>query len=151
MAIIFYPTDGTYRVSERSIYAQFIGNPPDPCRKYHVSADLKSARLVATSVLPYLTENRIFHKVVANDSYLSRQFVGSQAGKFITIYMDQFVEQRNNVILELGKILQQLQTTDGIEPCAKIPRSRAYKHIFIEQPLDPAMFIYGGFIISPYE
>lgn len=105
--------------------------------------------MIAGAVLPLLSNKRIFHKVVSSESFLVRQMAGDQAGKFITIYMNANVEQINPTIIELGDILEQLKKQSGASPSPRIPRSRSYRHVFIEQPLDKGMFIYGGFIIDP--
>jgi hypothetical protein len=145
----YFPTDGPYWPTPYTIYAQYAGSCPNPCRKYHVSSDVPSAELVAKTVLPYLAARRIMHKVVQRRSLLVQQMAGDQAGKFITIYMKSNVEHVNRVIQELGEALGMLRTARGIQPSPRIPRARSYSHVFIEQPLDREMFIYGGFICDP--
>lgn len=94
----YYPNDGQYVPIPGTIYAQYYGNCPNPCRKYHVSSDLPSAIKIADTVLPYLSSKKIFHKVVKNLSDFTMQNSGDQAGKFITIYLPAYLEQRNNFI-----------------------------------------------------
>ncbi len=144
----YYPDNGEYWMPERSMYAQYRAPIPKPCRKYHISSDVRSAAMVADLVLPILSEKRILHKVVARESLLNRQMAGRQAGKFITVYMPGNSEQRNPTIAELGEKLAQLSRESGAQPSPRIPRSRTYHHIFIEQPLDDGLFIYGGFVID---
>ncbi|WP_339723376.1 hypothetical protein [uncultured Paraglaciecola sp.] len=147
--IKFYPNDGTYWCPTNSFYAQYLGNAPNPCRKYHISSDIPSAETIASVVLPYLSQRRIVHKVVSTMSFLNRQSAGKQAGKFITIYMNEFVSQVNQDIVNLGAVLSQLSEQQGIRPSPRVPRTRGFSHVFIEQPLDEGMFIYGGFIVDP--
>lgn len=80
-----------------------------------------------------------------------KQTAGQQVGKFITVYMSPIVGQRNSVITELGTRLNAARREGHIEPCARVPRSRAHLHVFIEQPLDEGLFIYGGFVSDPSE
>lgn len=147
----YYPSNGQYIPIPGTIYAQFYGQCPNPCRKYHVSSALDSAEEVAGLVLPYLASRGIFHKVVKSQSLLSKQTSGSQAGKFITIYMNPNVEQHNGVIKELGSRLAAMGRDRNVIPCPTVPKSRSYSHVFIEQPLDEGMFIYGGFVCDPSE
>jgi hypothetical protein len=146
---LYYPYDGNYIAVPGTIYAQFLGFAPNPCRKYHVSSDIAGAELVAGVVLPYLAGKNVFHKVVQNGHFLAQQTAGDQAGKFITIYMDSTVEQLNPIIRELGSALAKPQMRGDIRPCPHVPRSRRYHHLFMEQPLDDGMFIYGGFVCDP--
>jgi hypothetical protein len=149
--IQYFPSNGQYWAVPNSIYAQYFGQCPDPCRKYHVSSALEGAEAVAALVLPYLASREIFHKVVKSRSWLAKQTEGSQVGKFITIYMNPNVAQRNAVIAELGANLVALQQRANVRPCHSVPKSRRHAHVFIEQPLDEAMFIYGGFVCDPNE
>ena len=151
--IQYYPNNGQYIPILSTIYAQYYdyGQCPNPCRKYHISSALDGAEEVAGLVLPYLASRKIFHKVVKARSLLSKQTSGSQAGKFITIYMNANVEHRNAVIRELGTRLADLSRERGVKPCPTVPKSRGYSHVFIEQPLDDGMFIYGGFVCDPSE
>lgn len=144
----YYPDNGEYWLPERSIYAQFRAAIPKRCRKYHISSDVPSAAMVAGLVLPILSEKRILHKVVARESLLNRQMAGKQAGKFITVYMAANSEQKNPTIAELGEKLAQLRRDSGAQPSPRIPRARMYCHVFIEQPLDDGLFIYGGFLAN---
>jgi hypothetical protein len=141
-----------------SIYAQYVGaDAANPCRKYHISSAIGGAELVAGCVLPYLAQQRIPHKVVQSRRLLVQQTFkgevtfGDQAGKFITVYMPANVEQRNNIIRHIGGELSKLAKTRAIEPCPRIPRSRVYRGVFAEQPLDEDFFIYGGFICDPFK
>jgi hypothetical protein len=145
----YYPNDGTYFAPESSIYAEIISSCPNPCRKYHISSDIDSALRVAAAVLPLLVERRVHHKIVKNEHLLRRQMAGSQAGKFITLYMSANLEQRNRIIEEIARRLDFVKTQFGINPSPIVPKSRTYNHIFMEQPLDENMFIYGGFITDP--
>ncbi len=149
--ILYFPLAGRYLPNPQSIYAQFEGTPPNPCRKYHVSSDLNGAERVAGLVLPFLANRGIMHKVVKTRRELERQTNGAQAGKFITIYMSNTVDQLNPVIVQLGSQLAELSRRGLARPCPTVPKSRRFQHIFIEQPLDRAMFIYGGYECDPYE
>lgn len=101
----YFPSDGPYWPVEATIYAQYLGDVPNPCRKYHISSALEGAEIVASIVLPELVRRDIFHKVVKSRSLLSRQLAGDQAGKFITLYMSPHVTHRNPVIASLGEAL----------------------------------------------
>jgi hypothetical protein len=153
----FFPTSGSYIAVPGTIYAQYLGVCPNPCRKYHVSSAIESAEAVANITLPFLASHRIFHKIVQSRSmlvkqtYKDKETFGDQAGKFITIYMDPNVEQRNSVIRGLADLLSALAKEQSVEPCPRIPRSRSYSHVFAEQPLDENFFIYGGFHCDPTE
>lgn len=59
------------------------------------------------------------------------------------------VEHRNAVILELGEQLAELRAGSGVRPGPRVPRSRRYKHLSTEQPIDEGMFIHGGFVCGP--
>jgi hypothetical protein len=145
----YYPNDGSYMPIPTTIYAYFRGAPPNPCRKYHVSSDVQGAERVAEVALSYLAEKHIFHKVVQHSGFLTRQTAGTQAGKFITLYMNSNVAQINETIINIGSRLAELKKQGHIRPCPRMPKSRRYRHLFIEQPLDEEMFIYGGFICDP--
>jgi hypothetical protein len=152
------PTDvryfalGQYEPDPVKIYAQYrYAEVPNPCRKYHVSADVDGAEHVVLLALPYLAGLRVAHKVVKSRSLLVRQSAGDQAGKFITIYMSAKVAQKNQLIMDLGAQLGELARLDLARPCPTIPRSRRYQHVFAEEWLDDSMFIYGGFECNPYE
>ncbi len=148
----YYPTDGAYLVAPGSIYAQWEASYlPNPCRKYHISADIPSAKMVADAVLPFAVEQEVFHKVVMTESLLRRQMEGDQAGKFITLYMHSQVEPRNPTIQEIARILGELKAEHGIRPSPNVPKSRRYEHLFMELGLDQNMFIYGGFVCDPGE
>jgi len=151
MPVTYYPENGRYKPTKGTIYAEFIAVTPNPCRKYHVSSDLDSAERIAELVLPFLADRRIKHKVVKSRSDLVMQTNGLQAGKFITIYMHNSVVQLNQTIQELGRQLAELFKKGLVHPCGSVPKSRRYRHIFIEQPLDSKMFIYGGYECDPYE
>lgn len=73
--------------------------------------------------------------MVRNKTLLIQQSTGDQAGKFITLYLEPNVDQRNDVIKELSARLFALQQEKSIKPCPTIPRSRRSGHVFIEQPL----------------
>jgi hypothetical protein len=93
--LLYYPIDGQYWANLRTIYAQYRrANAPNPCRKYHVSADVDGAEHVVAA-LPYLAAQQVAHKVVQSRSALVGQSAGNQAGKFITIYMPAEVTQKN--------------------------------------------------------
>ena len=70
--IHYYPSNGQYWPVPSTIYAQFHGPCPNPCRKYHVSSALEGAELVAALALPFLASRQIFHKVVKSRSLLAR-------------------------------------------------------------------------------
>ncbi len=145
----FYPNNGRYWCPPGTIYAQFVDQCPNPCRKYHISADQASARAVADAVLPYLCEMRAFHKVVKDELSLRHQAVGSQAGKFITLYLVHTLAQRNGLIDDLGDRLWRLAEAGLASPNPTIPKWRPSQHVFAEAPLDRGMFIYGGFTTDP--
>lgn len=147
----YYPSNGLYISIPETIYAQYYTQCPNPCRKYHVSSDITGASDVSRIVLPYLAKLDIFHKIVKTQGQLAKQTAGSQAGKFITIYMSSNVAHKNSVVMTLGRNLAEASKTTKIHPCPTIPRSRRYSHVFIEQPIDEEMFIYGGFICDPSE
>lgn len=145
----YFPSDGPYWPVEATIYAQYLGDVPNPCRKYHISSALEGAEIVASIVLPELVRRDIFHKVVKSRSLLSRQLAGDQAGKFITLYMSPHVTHRNPVIASLGEALLAAHRKGLVHPGPKAPRSRPYRHVFIEMPLDEGCFIYGGDVVDP--
>jgi hypothetical protein len=147
--LLYFPTNGQYWPIENSIYAQYYGQCPNPCRKYHISSALEGAEHAAAIVLPYLVQREIFHKIVKSQSMLSRQMAGKQAGKFITVYMPAHVEHRNAVVAEIGALLSAARERGQISPSPTMPRSRPYSHVFIETPLDEGCFIYGGSIVDP--
>lgn len=147
--VLYYPSNGQYWPVESTIYAQYYGSCPNPCRKYHVASALEGADIVAGIVLPYLASREIYHKVVKSRSLLSKQLSGKQAGKFITIYMQAHVSLRNPTLQTLGKLLGEAEQDGRISQGPKIPRSRPYSNIFIEMPIDSAGFIYGGSIVDP--
>src|SRR5262249_28924488 len=146
----YFPSDGQYWAVPATIYAQCVGECPNPCRKYHVSSAIEGAETVASIVLPFLAARKVF-QVVKSRSLLAKQTDGNQVGKFITIYMNANVAHRNSVITELGSRLNAARLEGRIEPSGRVPRSRAYSHVFIEQPLDEGLFIYGGFVTDPSE
>lgn len=154
---VYYPRNGNYIALPGTIYAQYLADVPNPCRKYHVSSHTDGAEIVAAIALPFLAARHVLHKVVQTRSRLVRQTYrdehtfGDQAGKFITIYMPGHVDQRNELIRELGETLLAAARSSPIQPCERIPRSRAYGHVFAEQPLDEGFFIYGGFLCDPAE
>ena len=147
--IQFYPNNGTYLATGRTIYAQYISDIPDLCRKYHLSSDMESSEIIASIILPQLQKQNILHKIVKNKELLKKQFLGDQAGKFITIYLDSSLDQVNTTIIGLEKLLVDASKKYKISPSPKVPRSRGHSHIFIEKPLDKLMFIYGGFKVDP--
>jgi hypothetical protein len=149
--IRYFPMDGQYIAIPGTIYAQFDAQCPNPCRKYHVSSEIEGAERVAGLVLPFLASKRIFHKIVQSRRLLSKQEAGNQAGKFITIYLPDYEAHLNTTIKELGTRLLALSQEQNIKPCPRVPKSRGYSHVFIEQPLDKGLFIYGGFICDPAE
>jgi hypothetical protein len=148
--IHYFPSDGHYWQVPETIYAQYKTECPNPCRKYHVSSALDGAEVVASIVLPFLASRNILHKVVKSRSLLAKQTDGQQAGKFVTIYMNANVSQHNGVISTLGSRLNASRLQGTIQPCPWVPRSRRYKGLFIEQPLDEGLFIYGGYICDPF-
>lgn len=147
--VIYFPSNGQYWPVSETIYAQYRGECPNPCRKYHISSDLAEAEYLARIVLPYLIDRGVFHKVVRSKSLLAKQMAGQQAGKFITMYMPAHVEHRNTVITELGILLRNAHDKGLAVPGPTIPRSRPYRHVFIETPIDETGFIYGGSIVDP--
>ena len=148
----YYPTDGSYFAAPDTIYAQWMEvNSPNPCRKYHISSNVPSAKIVADTVLPMLVVSQVCHKVVKTETLLRSQMQRSQAGKFITLYMHSTVEHLNATIQEIAERLAALKAAQGIQPSPVVPRSRIYQHVFMEMPLDEGMFIYGGFVCDPGE
>lgn len=150
---LYFPTDGEYIPDPFSIYAHYYHTHdcPNPCRKYHISSDIDSAKKIAESVLPYLASRKIHHKVVKNQPLLIQQSTGDQAGKFITVYMSANMEHVNVIIRAVGTLLATLKHEHSIKPCPTVPKSRRYAHLFMEQPLDDNLFIYGGFVCNPME
>ncbi len=150
---LYFLTDGEYIPDPFSIYAHYYHTHdyPNPCRKYHISSDIDSAKEIAESVLPYLASRKIHHKVVKSQPLLIQQSTGDQAGKFITVYMNANVEHVNAVIRAVGTLLATLKYEHSIKPCSTIPKSRRYTHLFMEQPLDDNLFIYGGFVCDSRE
>src|SRR5690606_5477198 len=143
----YYPTDGTY-IPHPGIFATWLGarsDAPNPCRKYHVSTDLTCAGKLAAVALPILQDLKLSHKIVQSHSRLVRMQSGNQAGKFITIYAA-LHRPPEELIEQLGGALA---NTPGLCPSPRLPRSRHYLHVFMEAPLDPGMFIYGGFETDP--
>ena len=152
-AVRYFPNDGSYFANPFSIYAETLelGECPNPCRKYHVSSDIGSAKRIADVVLPLLRVHRIYNKVVKDEELLRSQSAGDQAGKFITLYMNPSVPQWNNAIADIAEKLDTLKRNQGARPSPSVPRSRRFHHVFIEQPLDDNMFIYGGFVVDSSE
>ena len=146
--ISYYPSTNEYWTDAETIYAQYIGKYPNPCRKYYVSSATKGAEHIAELVLPLLSSRAIFHKIVKNARLLERQTRGPQAGKFITFYMNQYDDLNNAIIRELDSKLLSLRDTRSIEPCARPPRSRLMPWT-LEKALDQGHFLYGGFICDP--
>ena len=122
-----------------------IGKPPNPCRKYHVSSEVACAGAVARVALPILREMKLYHKIVKSRSQLTTLQAGDQAGKFITIYAT--VDQsEGDVVKRLGPALA---AVPNLRPSRSPPRYRQLKSMFMEQPLDDRMFIYGGYVTDP--
>jgi hypothetical protein len=153
--------EGVYLPS--GIYAQYNDDDmpamPNPCRKYHISSDVGSAREIANIALPYLAQRRINHKVVRDFNYLVEQTLGEhsdQAGKFITVYMDAGAALRNDVVEELNRALG---AAKGIRPCPYWPTRRLGRNGPNDTRVYEAVvnanrhgaFIYGGFICDPME
>lgn len=141
----YSPTDGVF-------YLQW-GRAPNPCRKYHITSDLASARLIADSVLPVLRAEGICHKVVSSPARLGLQNDGDQRGKFITMYTDPIdadvhVTCHHRVIGEVDRVLHTLYRDRRIN-AEHIPHSRRHGHVFIEAPVGSSGFIFGGFVIDP--
>lgn len=146
---LYYPDNGRYVPIPTSIYAQYLGQCPNPCRKYHVSSAVEGAETVSAIVLPFLDSRQIFHKIVKSKSQLLRQLAGVQAGKFITIYMNAGVSLRNPELFALGQLLGDAMRKGQVHPGPRIPTSRPYANVFIEMPIDDAGFIYGGSVVDP--
>ncbi|MCP5420119.1 MAG: hypothetical protein H6970_13785 [Gammaproteobacteria bacterium] len=157
----YHPVDGSYVQIPRSIYSQYYDEEmpglPVPCRKYHISSDVGSARTIANLVLPYLVQRQIHHKVVSNFNFLIEQTIGheyDQAGKFITVYMDSRVDQQNEIMETLNR---RFEETSGIRPCESWPTRRRRKGEEnvtreYEEPVyrnRQGVFIFGGFICDP--
>jgi hypothetical protein len=148
---LYYSEDDGYRPFPTTVFAHWrnpLGdNPPNPCRKYHISADPGSAAAVASLVLPILREMRLWHKVVQSPADLSQLQRGDQAGKFITVYAPLHASE-GELIKRVGGALA---AHPGLRPSPKIPLSRQYKNnkYFHERPVDERMFIYGGYEADP--
>lgn len=69
--------------------------------KLRVAAHSDEARDVAETVLPYLQENDVSHKVMQDVHAFNNNEGGRQEGKFITIYPE-IDEDRRDVIMEEG-------------------------------------------------
>jgi hypothetical protein len=145
----YYSAGAGYVRMPGTIYAVYETDLPNPCRKYHISSDLQSAKQVAAIVLPFLVQRQVYHKVVQSASLLDKQMAGMQAGKFITAYLPSYLEHKNALVQELGELLWSAHQQHGIEPSPTVPRARNLNHVFIEQPLDRGCFIYGGGIVDP--
>lgn len=77
--------------------------------KLRVAAYADEARDVAETVLPYLQENDISHKVMQDVHTMNTNEGGRQEGKFVTIYPE-IDEDRRDVIMEDG--VQVFKTED---------------------------------------
>lgn len=154
----YYSRADGYLPNERTIYADWITDIPNPCRKYHISSATFCAHIVAEIVLPILREVDIYHKIVQNYRFLVDQTYGvhaDQAGKFITVYMDPGVEFQNEILLELNEKLQ--NSAQGVQPGPKWPTrrlgpsgpedTRIFEDPVFSGPKGP--FIFGGFQIDP--
>ena len=155
-----YYLPGQYIVDPGSIYAFcFDVDCPNPCRKYHITADLESARAVADLVLPYLKSTNIYHKVVQNRTFLCQQTSGihrSSRGKFITIYMPPELGEKNRTMTGLFTTLLRA-AEGGVKPGPRpLLRHQDYKPdqtIIFEKPVYLApmnkTFIFGGYVCDP--
>lgn len=144
---IYHPTDGSY-VAFPGIFATWLGahcDPPNPCRKYHVSSALGCAGGVAAAVLPVLRDMRLNHKVVRRRSGYARMQAGDQAGKFITIYAALNIDHEGLVAAIDGAVAGHPE----LAPSPTVPRSRRHHHVFAEQPWGERMFLYGGYETDP--
>lgn len=91
-------------------YSTSKGGPkPHQGWKVRVAAQPREAREVAKTVLPYLQEKDLRHKVVQDVNRLNNLLETGQEGKFITIYPS-IDEDRQNVIMKDGK--QQFKKSD---------------------------------------
>lgn len=145
---LYYPFDDTYEEDRSFHFWKQAYPPPDPCRKYHISSELSCAAQVAKTVLPLLREMKLFHKVVSSKEKLQRMQAGGQAGKFITVYAPEDIND-SDFILRISNALARLP---GARPSSSTPGLRGFpKSHFRELPRDPGMFIYGGYVKSPYE
>lgn len=157
--MLFYPLDGGYISNPRTIYAEYLIDEhcPNPCRKYHISSAISCGHSVADIVLPILRSNNIHHKIVKDWPSFLRQTDGDladQAGKFITVYMNNRVELRNALLQDINV---QLQNAQGAMPCPKQPTlrlgrsgledTRIFETPVFSGPKGP--FIFGGFQIDP--
>ncbi len=70
---------------------------------------------------------------------------GNQVGKFITVYAPPNLAE-GELVERLGGVLA---ATPGLRPSPTLPRARQYGHVFMERPVDPGLFIYGGFETDP--
>ena len=78
----YYPEDQAYFAAPDTIYAEWMGvDCPNPCRKYHISSAVQSAKRIADAILPYLVHANVHHKVVKTQCLLQKQMQGRQAGK----------------------------------------------------------------------
>ncbi len=133
-----------------TIYAEWDVVPaPNPCRKFHISSDMGSAKAIADTCLPILRDHRVHHKVVETEDFLRTQTLGEQAGKFITAYTLVGGSDMPAVIAVLAAALADLAKAGRATPCPRIPRFRPSGYIFAEAPRDDLMFIYGGYTCNP--
>lgn len=143
---VYYPADRNHVPFPR-IFATWRGvgtAEPDPCLKYHMSAALGSAAGVAVVVLPMLRARRLHHKVVQSRARYARMQTGEQAGKLITVYAPTSIDHAR-----LEAIEAVLAPHPDVEPSPTLPRSRALRHVFAEQPWGARMFLYGGYRNDP--
>jgi len=153
--MFFYPGPESYYVG--GVYATYWREAPNPCKKYHISSAVTCGYLIAKIVLPILRSNKVPHKIVKDFPSLFRQTYGDladQAGKFITVYMNNRVEIRNALLQEINV---QLQNAQGAMPCPKQPTlrlgrsgledTRIFETPVFSGPKGP--FIFGGFEVDP--
>ncbi|MEZ5582821.1 MAG: hypothetical protein R3F37_08675 [Candidatus Competibacteraceae bacterium] len=160
MSADIYFVRGKYIVDPRTIYAYwFEVDCPNPCRKYHITAAVESAKAVAEIVLPLLKSAGIHHKVVQNRTFLCQQTSGiyrDSIGKFITVYMPPEFGEKNRIMS--GLFVELLRAAEsGVKP-GPWPLFRHQEYApdqtkVFEKPvyLAPAnkTFIFGGYVCNP--
>jgi hypothetical protein len=81
--------------------------------KVHISVDLADADRVARSVLPILQEMSFSHKIVQSLSAYASMNAGDQRGKFITIYVGQFMYRFLELVHRLDPVLVEIGAVPG--------------------------------------
>ncbi len=113
-------------------YAEWMKVTAPPAGfKIHISVVSHFAEITARSVLPKLIDLSIKHKVVKNKALYEELLGDPNRGKFITIYLKNFIEVQRVV----GEIDPELSWMMGSNARGPIPTTRSSKHIEKETPL----------------